>query len=113
MKLSWKPLKKWSRHPKRCPRGCTTCKQMNGKRAYRRVDGDTASAASSVSAAPGWSSRSVERRVGKECVRTCRSRWSTYNYKQNPYISSVHQFHTIYPQYLFNTMLITYKPTKQ
>src|SRR3546814_19751561 len=23
--------------------------------------------------------RSEERRVGKECVRTCRSRWSTYN----------------------------------
>src|SRR3546814_16476379 len=27
--------------------------------------------------------RSEERRVGKECVRTCRSRWSTYHYKQN------------------------------
>src|SRR3546814_12925967 len=24
-------------------------------------------------------SRSEERRVGKECVRTCRSRWSTYH----------------------------------
>src|SRR3546814_5044266 len=24
-------------------------------------------------------SRSEERRVGKECVRTCRSRWSPYN----------------------------------
>src|SRR3546814_12304295 len=27
--------------------------------------------------------RSEERRVGKECVRTCRSRWSPYHYKKN------------------------------
>src|SRR3546814_18643551 len=27
--------------------------------------------------------RSEERRVGKECVSTCRSRWSPYHYKQN------------------------------
>src|SRR3546814_11949067 len=27
--------------------------------------------------------RSEERRVGKECVRTCRSRWSPYPYKIN------------------------------
>src|SRR3546814_19475144 len=26
------------------------------------------------------SARSEERRVGKECVRTCRSRWSPYHY---------------------------------
>src|SRR3546814_14874680 len=26
--------------------------------------------------------RSAESRVGKECVRTCRSRWSPYHYKQ-------------------------------
>src|SRR3546814_20815482 len=26
--------------------------------------------------------RSEERRVGKECVRTCRSRWSPYNSKK-------------------------------
>src|SRR3546814_14822417 len=32
-----------------------------------------------------WESavRSEERRVGKECVSTCRSRWSTYHYKKN------------------------------
>src|SRR3546814_18050418 len=29
------------------------------------------------------SSRSEERRVGKECVSTCRSRWSPYHYKKN------------------------------
>src|SRR3546814_20256450 len=26
--------------------------------------------------------RSAERRVGKECVRTCRSRWSPHHYKK-------------------------------
>src|SRR3546814_20852337 len=29
------------------------------------------------------SSRSEERRVGKECVSTCRSRWYPYHYKNN------------------------------
>src|SRR3546814_14827549 len=28
------------------------------------------------------SDRSEERRVGKECVSTCRSRWSPYHYKK-------------------------------
>src|SRR3546814_3137137 len=29
------------------------------------------------------SKRSEERRVGKECVSTCRSRWSPYHYNKN------------------------------
>src|SRR3546814_17725669 len=29
--------------------------------------------------APGHMSRAKERRVGKECVRTCRARWSKYH----------------------------------
>src|SRR3546814_18089983 len=29
-----------------------------------------------------WPARSEERRVGKECVSTCRSRWSTYTEKK-------------------------------
>src|SRR3546814_1523865 len=29
--------------------------------------------------------RSEERRVGKECVSTCRSRWSPYHYKKKVY----------------------------
>src|SRR3546814_12107038 len=29
-----------------------------------------------------WIDRSEERRVGKECVSTCRSRWSPYHYKK-------------------------------
>src|SRR3546814_21049674 len=31
----------------------------------------------------GSDSRSEERRVGKECVSPCRSRWSPYHYKKN------------------------------
>src|SRR3546814_20826867 len=33
--------------------------------------------------AESFQSRSEERRVGKECVRTCRFRWSPYHYKKN------------------------------
>src|SRR3546814_15566425 len=36
--------------------------------------------------------RSEERRVGKECVSTCRSRWSTYNEKKNNKISQTTDF---------------------
>src|SRR3546814_17591045 len=32
--------------------------------------------------------RSEERRVGKECVSTCRSRWSPYHYKKKSNIQS-------------------------
>src|SRR3546814_15702665 len=31
----------------------------------------------------GGGDRSEERRVGKECVSTCRYRWSPYHYKNN------------------------------
>src|SRR3546814_19197108 len=37
----------------------------------------------SCSRAPPMRPRSEERRVGKECVSTCRSRWSQYHYKKN------------------------------
>src|SRR3546814_15417381 len=33
-------------------------------------------------AEPRYIVRSEERRVGKECVSTCRSRWSPYQYKK-------------------------------
>src|SRR3546814_13775122 len=33
----------------------------------------------------GAHDRSEERRVGKECVSTCRSRWSPYHEKQSAY----------------------------
>src|SRR3546814_12146433 len=32
----------------------------------------------------GFFNRSEERRVGKECVSTCRSRWSPYHYTKTP-----------------------------
>src|SRR3546814_14485111 len=38
---------------------------------------------------PGWHiecSRSEERRVGKECVSTSRSRWSPYTYKKTKHL---------------------------
>src|SRR3546814_665442 len=42
-----------------------------------------------VGAISPWNFRSEERRVGKECVSTCRSRWSPYHYKKhNPHPNS-------------------------
>src|SRR3546814_16656336 len=38
--------------------------------------------------------RSEERRVGKECVSTCRSRWSPYHYKKKTKTTSSDQPHT-------------------
>src|SRR3546814_13446806 len=35
--------------------------------------------------------RSEERRVGKECVSTCRSRWPPYPYKKNPRQTKYHE----------------------
>src|SRR3546814_19443756 len=37
-----------------------------------------------VAACLGWQ-RSEERRLGKECVSTCRSRWAAYHIKKNTY----------------------------
>src|SRR3546814_14221301 len=33
--------------------------------------------------------RSEERRVGKECVSTCRSRWSPYHYKKKSFVDHI------------------------
>src|SRR3546814_17776700 len=43
--------------------------------------------------------RSEERRVGKECVSTCRSRWSPYHSKKNNRSPT----QTPYPTYLYIT----------
>src|SRR3546814_18046203 len=45
--------------------------------------------------------RSEERRVGKECVSTCRSRWSPYHYKKK------HQ------ESIYISEITTYKKVKQ
>src|SRR3546814_12703513 len=42
-----------------------------------------------------WGDRSEERRVGKECVSTCKYRWSPYNYKKKKNISSHNKRKTI------------------
>src|SRR3546814_21003115 len=45
---------------------------------------------------PGEGARSDERRVGKECVSTCRSRWSPYHSKKKHYtIKRTNNQHTI------------------
>src|SRR3546814_20639715 len=41
--------------------------------------------------------RSEERRVGKECVSTCRSRWSPYHQKQNASSCSTGRAHDLSP----------------
>src|SRR3546814_18809397 len=55
--------------------------------------------------------RSEERRVGKECVSTCRSRWSPYPYKQKHITcrnKRVHQSH----KKLITTVLNQHTNTK-
>src|SRR3546814_14509003 len=53
-----------------------TASQGQNRSGFRRI---TQQAMMAV-AIPGM--RSEERRVGKECVSTCRSRWSPYHYKK-------------------------------
>src|SRR3546814_20852033 len=40
--------------------------------------------------------RSEERRVGKECVSTCRSRWSPYHYKKKILNNSTQSYCSMY-----------------
>src|SRR3546814_11629820 len=44
--------------------------------------------------------RSEERRVGKECVSTCRSRWSPYHYKKKTK-SNIHCTHKLYNKKIY------------
>src|SRR3546814_7941234 len=62
----------------RLPEGDTTgCRGAQGVRGrLERVDHGLVAR---LGAAPGRDTRSEERRVGKECVSTCRSRWSPYH----------------------------------
>src|SRR3546814_16264173 len=54
--------------------------------------------------------RSEERRVGKECVSTCRSRWSPYHSKKNRLI--VHTHNTKAEKHNLNTHKNTTFKTK-
>src|SRR3546814_14951182 len=60
--------------------------------------------------------RSEERRVGQECVSTCRSRWSPYHYKQKESDSSslsptsiipLHHYPTHPPRLIHHTTILT------
>src|SRR3546814_12334668 len=59
--------------------------------------------------APRRFSRSEERRVGKGCVRTCRSRWSPSHSPTTIFIYTVFTYddklyiHMLYPHLLFNS----------
>src|SRR3546814_19618750 len=55
--------------------------------------------------------RSEERRVGKECVRTCRSRWSPYHQKKKTYYRRIHKNtirHSIETQKQIETQMYTH-----
>src|SRR3546814_13061944 len=50
--------------------------------------------------------RSEERRVGKECVSTCRSRWSPYHYKKKHNIDFEQNYTLIYLQNSYTVSLV-------
>src|SRR3546814_3735026 len=52
---------------------------MRGREADRFSSNVITADASNGRSVPGAHRRSEERRVGKECVSTCRSRWSPYH----------------------------------
>src|SRR3546814_11375185 len=51
-----------------------------------RVRGRRSRSCRSTAATRSLSGRSEERRVGKECVSTCRSRWLPYHYKKRLFL---------------------------
>src|SRR3546814_16668082 len=61
---------------------------------------------------PGWKrpppARSEERRVGKECVSTCRSRWAPYHYNKKKKTTDKHNTHILT---IHNTMIKVHKLT--
>src|SRR3546814_19749292 len=68
--------------------------------AARPGPGRRATAARRPRIARGEPPRSEERRVGKECVGSCRSRWSTYHSKktQQYYICHLSPIYETYPE---------------
>src|SRR3546814_21196352 len=72
---SWGPL-----HPPRCSKIMTAMRQSIFRLTVKRCR------------------RSEERRVGKECVSTCRSRWSPYHSKNNINVLTLMTYH--YSSYL-------------
>src|SRR3546814_147568 len=71
-------------------------RQEEGDRAHTDLDPDIA-LADDGPAEPADQiddGRSEERRVGKECVDTCRSRWWTYHFRIQRFISCTNNIHT-------------------
>src|SRR3546814_2922974 len=66
-----------------CDAGALAGRKAMGSGSWSTTKGDDAAKemfqANFADAAYGSSARSEERRVGKECVSTCRSRWSPYH----------------------------------
>src|SRR3546814_12757252 len=56
--------------------------------------------------------RSEERRVGKECVSTCRSRWSPYHSKKQKYNNSTTTYLPINTSYITSCHTLTIKTTQ-
>src|SRR3546814_7199139 len=65
--------------PKRIPQVWPEGRAPFRVRLRRATDFSIAVAAGAGMALISYAVRSEERRVGKECVRTCRSRWSPYH----------------------------------
>src|SRR3546814_14297783 len=74
-----------SRSPEPAPPLITAFDAMLSKARTRSSPGTVISAINACDGnKPRTSGRSEERRVGKECVSRCRSRWSPYHYKNKP-----------------------------
>src|SRR3546814_12218136 len=76
---SWRACKAWP-HTNTCTPAADSCAISPRFGLATPWRARYAGSASAESVAP--SLRSEARRVGKECVSTCRSRWSPYHYKQ-------------------------------
>src|SRR3546814_18613900 len=57
--------------------------------------------AAAIDAAAIKAHRSAERRVGKECVSTCRSRWSPYHYTKIIHIPTIHHTSPKFNSFLY------------
>src|SRR3546814_20698620 len=78
-------------------RGCGTAPRFpkaGGRRWAQREDDD---AISSWDVENPPADRSEERRVGKECVSTCRSRWSPSHHKKKPDHTALSEHHATLP----------------
>src|SRR3546814_15039530 len=65
------------------PKSARMVEPRNAITAPTRYDSSATSGTASRPTCSMWCTvRSEERRVGKECVSTCRSRWSPYHYKK-------------------------------